>query len=163
MSLAIVETLPFHLLEPHIRSSSVFFFLSSPEPDSPAWEVPPGDPGGRHGGAAVPCFRKAQAHHLVVQGRQGGTHAGRKHAVGELRRCPADRQRLPGNDGLLPLPDQPVQRLQRQAPGSRGGAHRAVWVAHFAGHAHDVGALPTSRQITSMWRRKMHDLNCFVQ
>lgn len=56
-------------LEPHISPSSVFLFLSSPQPDSPPGQVPPGGPRGWHSGAGVPCFREAQAHHPVVAGR----------------------------------------------------------------------------------------------
>lgn len=33
-------------LEPHISPSSVFLFLSSPQPDSPPGQVPPGGPRG---------------------------------------------------------------------------------------------------------------------
>ena len=62
-------TPPADFLEPHISPSSVFLFLSSPQPDSPSGQVPPGGPRGWHSGAGVPCFRKAQAHHPVVASR----------------------------------------------------------------------------------------------
>lgn len=39
-------TPPADFLEPHISPSSVFLFLSSPQPDSPPGQVPPGGPRG---------------------------------------------------------------------------------------------------------------------
>lgn len=79
-------TSPADFLEPHISPSSVFLFLSSPQPDSPPGQVPPGGPWGWHSGAGVPCFREAQADNPVVAGRQRGADAWRQHADGELRR-----------------------------------------------------------------------------
>lgn len=74
----------------------------------------------------MPGDREAQAHHPVVPSGQGGGDAGRGDADRELRRDPPHRQRVQGDDGNLPVPDQPVQRVQREAQRSVGTAHRAV-------------------------------------
>lgn len=82
-------------------------------------------------------LRETQTHHPVVEGGGerggggvGGSDAGRLGSDRELRRRPEVDQRDEGHERHVPLPDQPVQRVQREAARGTHPAGGAVWVTH---------------------------------
>lgn len=83
-------------------------------------------------------LRETQTHHPVVAGGGergdgggcGGSDAGWRSSDGELRRRPEDQQRDKRDERDVPLPDEPIQRLQREAQRGSDPAGGAVWVTH---------------------------------
>lgn len=133
---------------------------SSSRADGSQGALSPHCPGGRHCGPAVSGIREAQAHHFVVTGggehRAGGRSSGpapnaRWHGGdGELRWHPEDCQRDPGPERDVPLPDKPVQRVQREAQGGADSAGGAVWVTRAC--AHTFTHTFTHTYITKIWK-----------
>lgn len=84
--------------------------------------------GGCRWAAVHDSGRQTSATCAVVTDREGPAHAVGSAGGGDAWRSPETKERHPGHDGGVPLPDRSVQRAEHQTQRGTGPAQCSVWV-----------------------------------